>query len=417
MAVDTILAGLPADLRATVPADGAAFGSRSWFPDLAAGVYLNHAAISPPSLLVRAVLRAVADDYATRGVGAFMTWIDQRQRLRTVLAGLVGAEPDDLGLVPNTSHGVLTIALCMPWRRGDRVLCFRGEFPTNVTPWQRAADTFGLELDFEDLTGFGDGSGDGLARVEARLKAGLRLVAVSAVQFQTGLAMPLRQLAELCHRHDAQLFVDAIQAVGIVPLDLRGHGIDYLACGSHKWLMGTEGCGFIAVHPDRIGQLVPRVAAWLSHEDGLGFLFEGAGQLRYDRPIRKRADFVELGAPNTLGFAALEAGAAPLADLGVAQVHAHAQAFIDGMESGLLQRGFHSQRAPLAAARSGILSLQAPAGVDPVALQLALSARGISCALPDGWLRLAPHWPNSLDQIGPLLAAVDAALADPAVGA
>ncbi len=389
----------------------AALGSRAWFPDLQARVYLNHAAVSPPSSLVRAAIAAMLDDYATRGVGAVMDAVAQRERLRAQLAGLVGAHPADIGLLPNTTHGVLAIAHGLDWKRGDRVLCFEGEFPTNVVPWQRAAETYGLELVFESLDDFGSDMARTLERVEAQLRIGLRLVAVSAVQFRDGLAMPLAELVALCHNHGAELFVDAIQAVGIVPLDLRGWGIDYLSCGSHKWLMGTEGCGFLAVHPDRVAALRPRLAGWLSVEDPLDFLFAGVESMHYRKPVRQRADFVEVGAPNALGFAALEAGLAPLLDLGPEAILAHVQAIHDALEGPLVERGLRSLRAGEAAARSGILAFWPPEDIDLPRLLAALAEEGVSASIPDGRLRLSPHWCNSLDQVPAVLEAMDRALA------
>lgn len=405
-AVQDLLDRLP---RADLERAGVALGSRAWFPDLHARVYLNHAAVSPPSSLVRAALSAMIEDYAARGVGAVMEAAAQRERLRAQLAGLVGAQPADIGLLPNTTHGVLAIAHGLDWKAGDRVLCFEGEFPTNVVPWQRAADSYGLELVFEGLEGFGDGGG--LERVEARLREGVRLVAVSAVQFRDGLAMPLAALAALCHRYGAELFVDAIQAVGIVPVDLRGWGIDYLACGSHKWLMGTEGCGFLAVHPDRVAALRPRLAGWLSVEDPLDFLIVGVASMHYRKAVRQRADFVEVGAPNALGFAALEAGLAPLVDLGPVAILSHVQEIHDALEAPLVERGFRSLRARELAARSGILSFWPPAGIDLPRLHAALAEEGVSASIPDGRLRLSPHWCNGLDQVPMVLEAVHRALA------
>ena len=234
----------------------------------------------------------VPQSYARLGVEAFPLCISQRNRLRGTIAQLIGANPEDIGLVPSTSMGINAIALSMDWQSGDRVVLFDGEFPTNITPWQRASIEFGLQISMLSLDGFGDDSGTGLARLESELRQGVRLVAVSAVQFQTGLAMPLKAMGALCKRYGALLAVDAIQAAGAMPLDVVRDGIDFLAAGSHKWLMGLEGCGFVYISPRQMERLVPRVAGWLSHEDGLRFLFEGEGHLRYDRPIRRRADWL-----------------------------------------------------------------------------------------------------------------------------
>ena len=385
-------------------------GSRMLFPHLTPTAYLNHGAISPPSVVVTEAVNAVLADYASRGVAAFISWMEQREALRESLAVLINSRPEDIGFVPNTTQGIINTSMCMPWRSGDRVVVFRGEFPTNVTPWQRAAAAFDLEVVFLSLDGF-DASGAGLDRLEKELRRGVRLVALSAVQFQTGQRLPLSEIGQRCRAHNTVFSVDAIQACGVVPIDVQAACIDFLSCGSHKWLMGLEGCGFLYIHPDRIDELVPRIAGWLSHEDGLGFLFNGPGHLRYDRPIRKRADFVETGAYNAVGFAALSASLNPIQQLGVENIHAHVNSYLDVLEIGLLERGFSSARGRTRSSQSGILSVKPPTENTLASLVSNLESRGVSCSMPDGWLRFAPHWPNDVAEVPEVLSAVDAFLA------
>ncbi|MCB9760613.1 MAG: aminotransferase class V-fold PLP-dependent enzyme [Alphaproteobacteria bacterium] len=372
---------------------------------------MNHAAVSPLSDPVRAAVDAAMADTAADGVGAFMRWMGQRERLRASLAALIGAgSPADVALTRGTTAGITALAFCLDWAPGDRIIGFDGEFPANVTPWQRAAATFDLTMDLLSLDGFGDGSGRGLERLEAALKQGVRVVAVSAVQFSTGLRMPLAAMSALAHEHGALLAVDGIQACGATPVDVEAEGVDLLACGAHKWMMGAEGCGFGYVAPEHLDALQPRMAGWFSHEDGLRFLFEGEGHLRYDRPIRRRIDFLEGGAWNTVGFAALEAALSLTQSLGVEQVFTHVQGLLDALEAGLVARGFRSLRATDPAARSCILALKPPEGVDVVALHKALGEAGVSCTIPDGCLRFSPHWPNGRGEVPAVLEAVDAAL-------
>jgi cysteine desulfurase / selenocysteine lyase len=399
------------DVPAWPPRMPVALGDRSGFPTLEARAYLAHSAISPASTVVRRAVEQVIDDYARRGVAAFMTWHERREDLRALLAGLIHAAPEDLGFVANTSTGVSTIALSLAWRPGETVVVLRGEFPTNVTPWQRAAELFDLRVEFLDVDDFAGRSGDGLAKLDARLRrGGVRLLAVSAVQFQSGLRMPIAAMAQLCHAHGAELFCDAIQAVGGLRFDVRETGVDYLAAGSHKWLMGLEGCAMLYVAPERIASLQPRTAAWLSHERAIEFLF-APGQLRYDRPIRRRADHVEAGAYPTTLLAALEASATCLAELGTAAIEAHVHAYLDRLDAGLRTRGFTSLRSEVEAQRSGILAVRPPAGVSFEELYEGLSARGVSVTTPEGLLRFAPHWPNSLGEVDEVLAIIDELLA------
>ncbi|UQA60205.1 aminotransferase class V-fold PLP-dependent enzyme [Polyangium aurulentum] len=391
----------------------AKLGDRELFPDLEPLVYANHAAISPPSWPVRRAVQNAMVEWGRRGVGAFPVYAAQRARVREKLGKLIGAPVEDIGFVPNTTHGVSSIALCFPWRRGDKVVVFEGEFPANVTPWLRAAELFGLEPIMLRVRDFAASDAQGLASLEGALsRGGVRLAAVSAVQFQTGLRMPLKEMATLLHAHGAELFVDGIQATGVLPIDVRDLGVDYWTAGGQKWLMGPEGTGFLYVRGERAKELRPHLAGWLSHEDGVRFLLEGPGLMQYDRPFKQRADVFEGGGPNTLGLVGLEAAVDLIAEIGTEKIFEHVTAWLDGAEAGLVERGFTSLRAPEPSRRSGILGVVPPSDVDVVKLHRAIISRGVSCAIPDGVLRLSPHWPNNVDEVEQVLLTVDEALAD-----
>jgi selenocysteine lyase/cysteine desulfurase len=194
-----------------------------------------------------------------------------------------------------------------------------------------------------------------------------------------------------------------------VPLDIAG--IDYLAAGAHKWLMGTLGAGFLYVRPGRAEALVPRTAGWLSHEEAARFLVDGPGHLRHDRPVRRRADLVEMAGAAEPSLAALDASLEILEGLGIPAIRDHVEGYLDRLEPALVERGFRSLRAREAERRSGILSLEPPPGVGGVELAAELRARGVACALPDGALRFSPHWPNDPGEIPAVLRAVDGARA------
>ncbi len=374
-----------------------AIGSRELFPDLKAKAYLAHCSISPVSNPVRERIRAVADSYAQYGAKAFEIWLPLRTELRARLGRFFSCSQDAFALLPNTTQGVLTTALCFPWKRGDKIICFRGEFPANVTPWQRAAELYDLEIVYIDLPR-AEASDDAvmLADLEKALRKGARLAAASAVQFQTGRLMPLKEMADLCHKHDAAIFTDLIQAAGAAEIDLGGWDVDFAACGSHKWLMGIEGAGFLYIKPGWEQKLRPVMAGWLSHEDALSFLSAPESLLRYDRPIRRAADFPELGTGNTMGYAALEASTAIIEKLGISNISAHIGKYLDLLELRLKDLGFTSLRGKRG---SGILSVIPPSGLAVTDICRKLGERGIVCSTPDGLLRFAPHWPNPLGEV------------------
>jgi cysteine desulfurase / selenocysteine lyase len=385
-------------------------GKRNLFPDLEADAYLSHAAISPVSSRVARAVEEVTRDYARRGQAAFLDWHAQRERLREKLAAFIGTTAENVALASGTTRAISALALSLPWRSGDTILLYDGEFPANVSPWQSAARLFGLELRFLPKPDPRVDEAALLAPLSAALARGARLVAVSAVEFQSGLSMPLAAMAELCHAHGAELAVDAIQACGLLPLDVTALNVDYLVSGAHKWLMGMEGAAFVYANPERAGMLEPRTAGWLSHEDGTRFLFHGPGELRYDRPLKRGIQVIESGSASGLSFAALEAGLDPLRELTPTAIFAHVTRYLDALEQGLVERGLATLRSPHPARRSGILSVVPPAGASATELAATLKQRRIQVSTPDGLLRFAPHFPNALSEIPLVLDAIDEAL-------
>lgn len=386
-------------------------GERTLFPDLEGVAYLAHAAISPLSVPVCERIAEVASDYAHGGMVGFARWAPRLQQVRQDLATLISAEPSEIAFVANTTQGVIDIAFGLPWRKGERVVLFDGEFPANVTPWQQAAELFGLELCWLPLDAYHRSVEEGLDELERVLGRGVRVVAVSAVQYKTGLRMPLAEMATLCHKYDAEIFVDAIQALGATPVDVSC-GIDYLSSGSHKHLMGAEGAGFLYVADRCAVTLNPRLAGWLGHENPAAFLMGDEPRLRYDNPLQQGAQALEIGTCNVIGLAALGTSIGLLRQLGVPRIHAHLDAYLDLLEAGLVERGFRSHRAEAPALRSSLLSVTVPDDIRLSKLSAELRQRGVVCNTPDGLMRFAPHWPNGHDEVPEVLAVIDRTLAD-----
>ena len=386
-------------------------GSFRLFGGQASLVYMNHAGISPPSVVVRKAVANMLADYGKRGADAYPSWAAQRSRLRGKLAALVGASAEEIALTHNTSRGIGDVALSFSWRPGDKVVVFEGEFPANVVPWLRAAELFGVEVVRLDGRRFVAEEEAVLAELEAELAKGrVRMVAVSAGQFQTGYRVPLASVSELCRARGARLFVDAVQACGMAPIDVRREGIDYLSCGSHKWLMGIEGAGFVYASPDAVRDLSPRTISWLSFEGAIDFLFEGPGKLRYDKPVKSTIQFLEGANLSAASFVALEAALDLSQKLGVARIFEHVQKIHDALEPKAVELGMTSARARRSSGRSGSLCLLPPADVPIAALHREMVSLGIACAMPDGYLRLSPHWWVAVDEADQVLLALEDAL-------
>ena len=226
------------------------------------------------------------------------------------------------------------------------------------------------------------------ASLERDLRRGVRLVAVSAVQYKTGLRMPLAEMASLCHKYGAEIFVDAIQALGATPVDVSW-GIDYLSSGSHKHLMGAEGTGFLYVAERCAAAMKPRLAGWLGHEDPIAFLVSDEPRLRYDNPLKRSAQALETGTSNVIGLAAIGADRRRAARRARRTGHPPARRCVPpSARNGSGRQEFsessgHGARASLAAARSAAV----PADVRLSKLAAGLRDRGVIVNTPDGLMR------------------------------
>lgn len=368
-------------------------GSRALFPSLAPRIYANHASVGPLPTPAVAAMTDVMTRQATHGVAAMAGFHEDLEHTRALAGELMGVDSSHVALMPSTSMAISSVAASIPWQPGDRVVLFSGEFPANTTPWQRAADQYGLDLIWLSADAFR--TEEGLAQLSQVLSAGrVRMVAVSAVQFSTGLRMPVEAMGALAHQHGAEIFVDAIQALGSTPFDATD--LDYIASGGQKWLMGPPGTAMLYVRDwDR---LRPTLAGWLSHVDALSFLWGDPDQLDYDRAIQSGPALFEGGTLNFAGLAGLTAALEINRTIGVPSIFAHANAWIDQLEQSLVPLGFESLRATDPSLRSCILAAKPPEGIHAGELAGALAEHGISVSTPDAVVRFSPSWPNSAEE-------------------
>ncbi len=404
----------PADARPPLldHLDAVELGRRTLFPDLKYRSYLAHAAISPLNVAgQRAVQRCMAT-VGELGNGSFPIWMAQRERLRSSLAALLGVAPSAIGLAPGCTRSITDVALALPWAPRARLVSYLGEFPANVVPYQQAARVSDgvvelLPLPDPSTTDLDDRILGPLERLFRNPIKRVAYLAVSAVQFQTGLRMPLLEMGQLCRRYGVSFLVDGIQACGVVPIDVGELEVDGFFCGAHKWMLGLEGAGFLALSEALAARLEPKTAGWLSTEEAADFLFKGPDLLRYDRPYLPAPRVFEGSTMNAAGFAALEAGVDIVQHLGPATIFAHVQTLFDYLEPRLLERGFRSLRAADPKYRSCILSLLPPPHIDLATLFTGLDERGIRISIPDGLVRIAPHFANSIEEMDQLIEALD----------
>src|SRR6185369_12684880 len=195
---------------------------RALFPITERAVYLNHAAVSPPPTTTIQAVEAQLRDVHENGSLNFLSWLDVKERARGLLAGLLGARPEQVAFVRNTSDALSTVANGLTWKPGDNIVTFRREFPSNIYPWLRIRDVFGVEVRMCDER---DGRID-LNELAELVDEHTRVVAISHVQFASGFRTDLERLGRVARQHDALLVVDVIQSLGVIPIDVSAELVD-----------------------------------------------------------------------------------------------------------------------------------------------------------------------------------------------
>ena len=204
-------------------------------------IYLNHAAVAPLCLPAAEAMKRLADDCLHFGSLHYDEWLAAYEGLRRAAARLIGADRSEIALVKNTSEGIATVAMGLDWKPGDRIVGFDEEFPANVYPWKQLEER-GVSVTWLSVS-------DSLERIDEACR-GARLLAISFVQFLSGHRAPVQAIGEICRRNHCLYLVDAIQGLGVFPIDVRSCHIDALAADGHKWLLGPEGCA-ILIHKSR----------------------------------------------------------------------------------------------------------------------------------------------------------------------
>jgi cysteine desulfurase / selenocysteine lyase len=209
----------------------------------------------------------------------------------------------------------------------------------------------------------------------------------------------LAALSAATRRTGAYLVVDAIQAVGQLPVDLRQTPVDILACGGQKWLLSPWGSGFVYVRRDLIRELSPPVTGWMA--------FEGTDDFTrltsYSDTLRADARRFELITLPYQDFAGLNASLGLVLELGVERIQAHLQRLHEPVLAWASRTGT-PVASPLGAHGSGILCL-APEDVGDAYRRL--KAARIICSLREGAIRLSPHGYNTVEEMQRVVAVLE----------
>jgi cysteine desulfurase / selenocysteine lyase len=372
--------------------------SNARFPIKDRYIFLSHCGVSP---LHGAAMRKeleIAEEQTRMASLLFEKYDVVLGGLRKSAGRLLRTSERNVAFVRNTSEGINLIADGYPFERDDVVITYKNEYPANYYPWKLQEKRGRAKL--VELPNRGAATSDAqgppvawtLDDLRDRLKENerTRVVALSHVQFASGYCADLQALADLCRAHEVDLVLDVAQSLGCLPVYPEQLGVAAVVSSGWKWLMGPIGTGLIYTS-EQFREKLNLVMV------GAGTMKQGTDYLDHTwEPHDCSKVFEYSTAPLSLA-AALEccirelALDRPIEDV-AAEIWRLQDVFLREIDRDMFRPIFAGTEQ-----RSSILSLAVP--VDPDVLQQELRNERVICTARGGYLRIAPHFYNTDDQL------------------
>jgi kynureninase len=328
----------------------------------------------------RLALEAYWRAWADRGPEAWDEWLPEIAALADNLGRIFGAPPGSVSLAPNVSVLQAAIASSLDFSpRRDEVVIEELQFPSLRYVW-KAWERYGAR---NVVVPSDDGRTTSTERICQAITERAAAVVLSHAAYLSGAVIDAAAVAARCRETGAVLVLDVYQTAGVFPFDVVELGVDVVVGGSHKWLCGGPGCGYIYVRPGAGTALSPAVTGWMAHAEPFAFapapIALAAGTRRWNT-----------GTPTVAGYVAARAGHDAILEIGVAAIRAHNLRLTERLAQGALERGFTVPTPLEPARRTGWIGMDFD-GAERVARELA-ARRVFVDYRPGCGLRVGPHF-------------------------
>jgi cysteine desulfurase/selenocysteine lyase len=371
---------------------------QEWF-EIEDATYLNLAGQSPmPKVAVRAVQAAIEWKKFPQRIPD-SAFFDVPNRIRTSIAKLIGAQPEDIALTSGASTGMSAVAYGLNWRAGDEILTAAREFPLQYATWKPMEAREGIKLNIVSPRDRFLTADD----VIAALTPKTRLVSISLVRFDNGVLLDAARIATACHAQGALLLLDASQGCGAVPINVQTLGVDFLVSAGYKFLLGPFGTGFFWVKPEHVANMRPGPFYWMAAKGVDNFASMDFANPT-PAPSGRRWDVAETA--NYFNHAALDASVEFVLQAGPETVAAHGRNLTELLYQ-RLPRDRCVPTSPLDPAQRGPYACFAARVLEKtVALYDRLRKENIIVSLREGSIRVSPYLFNTERDIDRLISVI-----------
>jgi selenocysteine lyase/cysteine desulfurase len=363
---------------------------RRRFPVFERLVYVNSCSQGALSDAVRAAYEDYLDGWDERGA-PWDYWVERGEAARAVFARLVKGEPDEVAVTTSLSAGVSALASAVDFRERPRVVISDFEFPTIGQIWH-AQELRGAEVVHVPA----DGAEIPVERFEEAIDERTAVASITAVCYRNGSRLDVEEIARIAHERGALVVLDAYQAIGTYPLDVGALGVDVLAAGVLKYLLGSAGLGFLWCRRGLAESLLPTQTGWFADED----IFRMDIRDYSPSPTARR---FQQGTPPIPAIYGGIAGMELMEEIGIAETRRHVNALNERLIAGVDELGGVVVTPREAERRGALVCIRS---TDAPALVEALAGDRIVTSERDGSLRVSPHAYNNDSDIDAVLAAL-----------
>jgi kynureninase len=243
---------------------------RAEFPILDRTTYLVSNSLGAMPRAVPDRLAEYAEQWATLGVRAWAKgWWEMPVSVGDEIAPLIGAKPGEIAMLPNVTTAQTSVLSSLDYTAGrDTIVMTDLDFPSVRYVYDELATRLGARI---VVVPSDDGIGIDAQRVIDAIDDRTRLVAISHVLFRSAYIMDVEPIIRRAREVGALVSLDAFHAVGVMPVDVKALGVDFLSGGVLKWLCGGPGGAFLYASPETTGQLTPAFTGWMAHERPFAF--------------------------------------------------------------------------------------------------------------------------------------------------
>lgn len=359
---------------------------RHEFPVAAKSVFLAHAGICPLPRRVAAASTAYAEASCES---------DQEQaipagavgQVRRLAATLIGAQHEEISLVGPTSLALSQVAAGLQIKRGQNVLVYHDDYPSNVYPWMALSER-GVEVRFMNIRDLGRVR---LVDVQGQIDEDTRLVALASAHYLTGWRINIEAIGRVLRSRGILFCIDGIQTLGAFPTPVAN--VDILAADAHKWLLGPAAAGILYVRKEIQQYIRPVVHGWHN--------VKCPDFLTQDEPeFHEGARRYEAGTHNFLGLLGMKAALEMILEIGQDAIAAELARKRSWVVAAIQAKGYAVLHGDAHADNAGGMTSFDREGTDMAALHQKLSEAGIVTSLrtlPGGRkvVRLSPHFYNT----------------------